>query len=205
MQYTELAGQERVAKTALALKERNFEAVVVATKEEALEHIRQNIPAGASVNNGSSTTLSEIGFVDYLKAGDHTWNNLHEAILAESDPVKQAELRHQSVFAEYYLGSAHALTETGELVIASASGSQLPSLGFTSPNIILVVGTQKIVPTLESALARVRDHVFPLENERMKAAGMGGSVLAKILILEQEPAFMNRKVKVILVNERLGF
>lgn len=205
MNYSECAPQESVSKTAAALKSRNFETIILDTKEEALEKIKALIPKGASVNNGSSTTLSEIGLTDYLKAGSHGWNNLHEAVLAEKDSTKQAALRAQSVFAEYYLGSIHALAETGELVIASASGSQLPSVAFTSPHIIFVVGTQKIVPTLDAALKRLREYVFPLENERMKSAGMGGSALSKILILEQEPAFMNREVTVLLVNERLGF
>jgi len=105
--------------------------------------------------NGASRTLEEIGYVDYLKSGTHGWKNLHEEILAEKDPATQALLRKQSVLSDYYLGSAHAVTQTGELVIASNSGSQLPHLAYTSPNIILVVGTHKIVPTLQDALARI--------------------------------------------------
>jgi hypothetical protein len=205
MNYSTLASQDSLQKTITALKGHNFEAIVVDTKEAALAKIKTLIPAGASVNNGASVTLTDIGFIDYLKTGEHGWNNLHVAILAEKDPAKQADLRKQSVFAEYYLGSVHALTETGELVIASASGSQLPAITFTSPHIIFVVGTQKITSTLDGALTRLREYVFPLENERMKSLGMGGSVLSKILVLEQEPAFMNRTVTVLLVNEELGF
>jgi L-lactate utilization protein LutC len=130
---------------------------------------------------------------------------VHDAILAEKDPAKQAMLRKQSVISDYYLGSVHALSATGELVIASASGSQLPHLVFTSPNIILVVSTQKITSNVEQALKRVKEHVFPLENARMQAAGASGSVLAKTLILSREPAFMSRKVHIILVKEKLGF
>ncbi|MGK2849061.1 MAG: lactate utilization protein [Minisyncoccota bacterium] len=205
MSYTELANREVLQITVDALKKHNFETVVVNNKEEALAHIKTMIPVGASINNGSSTTLQQIGFIDYLKSNEHSWNNLHEAVLIEQDPEKQTMLRQQSVFADYALSSVHAVTETGDILIASASGSQLPAIAFTSPNIIFVVGTQKIVPTIQDALTRIREHVFPLENERMKNAGMGGSVLAKILLLEQEPAFMNRKVTVIFVHEVLGF
>lgn len=205
MDYTVCASRESVLKTVDALKKHNFDARVVDTKEEAFNQIKALIPAGASVNNGSSTTLSEIGLVDYLKTDQHGWNNLHEAALAKQDPSEQAALRNQTLFADYYLGSVHALSETGEMIIASASGSQLPPIAFTSPHLIFVIGTQKIVPTLEDGLKRVREHVFPLENARMQSVGMGGSVLSKILIFEQEPGFMNREVKVILVNEKLGF
>ena len=205
MDYTKLASKKIILKTVNALKARNIEVVNVNNKAGALEKIKNLIPKGASVNNGSSTTLKEIGFVDYLKSDKHGWVNLHEAVLREKDPVKQAELRNLSSFSEYYLGSVHALAQTGEMVIASASGSQLPSLANTAKNIILVVGTQKITATLSGAFKRLREYVYPLENERVKSTGAAGTVLAKILIMEQEPAFMGRKVRVILVNEKLGF
>ena len=155
--------------------------------------------------NGSSRTLDEIGFVQYLKDGKHDWHNLHEAILAEKDPAKQALLRKQSVLSDFYLGSAHAIAETGEIVIASNSGSQLPHLVFTSPNIILVVGAQKITPDFETAVARLKEYVYPLEDVRMKKVGMGGSFISKTLILNKEQSFMGRKFHVIFVNEILGF
>lgn len=205
MAYNELASTDSLTKTTSALKANGFNPIVVNTKEEALTKIKELIPAGASVMNGSSTTLNQIGFVDYLKAGQHGWNNLHEAISKETDPAKQALLRKQSVLSDFYLGSAHGVSEDGKLVIASASGSQLPHLVFTSQNIILVVGTQKISPTLETSLARLRDYVYPLEDARMKSVNMGGSVIAKILILEKEPSFMGRTVNIIFVNEVLGF
>ncbi|MEI7777698.1 MAG: lactate utilization protein [bacterium] len=205
MSYDKLASAESVTKTVAALKNNGFNPIVVSTKEEALAKIKELIPAGASVMNGSSQTLSQIGFVDYLKAGQHGWKNLHEAVLKETDEGKKAELRKQSSLSDFYLGSAHALSEGGELVIASASGSQLPHLVFTSQNIILVVGSQKIAPTLEESIKRLREYVFPLENNRMKEVGMGGSIMAKILILEKEPAFMGRSFNIILVNESLGF
>ncbi len=155
--------------------------------------------------NGSSRTLEEIGFVKYLKEGRHGWNNLHEAILAEKDPTKQSALRKQSVLSDFYLGSAHAAAETGEIVIASNSGSQLPHLVYTSPNIILVVGAQKITPDLDTAISRLKEYVFPLEDERMKEAGMGGSFISKLLIINREPPFSKRKAHIIFVNEKLGF
>jgi L-lactate utilization protein LutC len=205
MNYEQIPSKEIIEKTVAALKERGVEAIVVDTKEEALEKIKGLIPAGSSVMNGSSQTLEAIGFIDYLKSGAHGWNNLRAAIAAEKDPTKQAILRKQSVISDYYLGSVHALAETGEFIIATASGSQLPHIAFTSPNLIFVVGAQKIVPTLADAFERVEKYVFPLEDQRMKSTGAPGSMLAKELVFRREHPMMGRKVRMILVKEKLGF
>lgn len=205
MDYSKAADSEVVNKTIAALKAHNFDAELVETKEAALARVKELIPAGADVMTGSSTTLNEIGFTDYLKSGQHPWKNLKDAIVAEKDPAKQALLRKQSVLSDYFLGSVHAVTEAGETITASASGSQLPSYAFTSKNIIWVVGTQKIVPNLEEGLKRIREYTFPLEDARMKSTGAPGSNLAKMLIQENEPAVMGRKIKLIFVDEKLGF
>lgn len=205
MNYETLANREAVQKTINALAEGGIQAILINNRAEALEKVKSLIPKDASVMNGSSRTLEEIGFVDYLKSGSHGWKNLHEEILVEKDPAKQAILRKQAVLADYYLGSVHAVAETGQLVIASNSGSQLPHIVFTSPNLIFVVGTQKLTPNLDAALSRVREYVLPLEDKRMKDAGYGGSAISKLLIFEREPVFMGRRVHVIFVNEKLGF
>ena len=205
MKYDIISNIDVIDRTAEALRERGIEVIIVENKSEAFLKVKDLIPAGVSVNNGSSTTLIEIGFIDYLKSDTHGWNNLHAVIVAEKDPIKQAELRKRALFSEYYLGSVHALVENGEMIIASASGSQLPHITFTSPNLIFVVGAQKIVPTYEEGLRRLKEYVVPLEDKRMKGAGMGGTVLAKIVTFEKEPVFTGRKVRVILVKEKLGF
>lgn len=204
--YDVLASAEAVARTMKALAERGHLPELVRTRAEALARVKELIPPGASVMNGSSRTLEDIGFVDLLKRGDHGWNNLHDAILAEKDPARQAVLRKQSVLSDFYLGSVHAVAETGEIVVASNSGSQLPHLVFTSPNLILVVSTKKIAPDLDTALSRLREHVFPLEDARMKSVGVAaGSFISKLLIINKEQAFMGRASRVIFVNENLGF
>ena len=102
------------------------------------------------------------------------------------------------------MGSVHSVTQPGEVVIASATGSQLASYVYASHNVIWVVGTQKIVLTLEEALKRIREYFLPLEDERVKQAGFKGSAVAKILIFEKE-TLPSRKITLIFVNEKLGF
>ncbi|MBI5457937.1 lactate utilization protein [Candidatus Kaiserbacteria bacterium] len=205
MDYTKLASQGSVEKTAEALKKRGFIPVVVENAKEAFDTIKKLIPQGASVMNGSSVTLEEIGFVDHLKSGAHGWNNLHEAVLKEGDKEKRAHLRKHSVVSDYYLGSVHAVTEGGELIIASNTGSQLPHLAYTSPNLILVVSTQKIVPDLDAAFERLEKHVIPLEDEHMKKLYGMGTQHNKTTILHGESSSTKRAATVILVKEKLGF
>ncbi len=205
MAYGTIPSVEIVEKTKKAIEERGIEVILAADRADALAKIKALITGGASVMSGSSRTLDEIGFVEYLKSGQHGWKNLHAEVLAETDKEKQAVLRRQSVLSDYYLGSVHAIAETGEMVIASASGSQLPHIVFTSPNIIFVAGTQKIVPNLIEAMRRVEEYVYPLEDKRMKDAGYPGSMIAKLLIFNREHPMMGRKVRLILIPELLGF
>ena len=207
MNYTTIPSEEVLSKTAEGIKAHNEQPIIVQTKEEALAKIKELIPAGASVTNGASKTLEAIGFIDYLKSGTHGWNNLHEKILEEKDPKKQTLLRRQMSVSDYYLGSVHALTEAGEILVASNTGSQLPSITFNSQNLIFVVGAQKIVPTLEDAFKRLHEHVMPLEDARMKGVygPQGGTFLSKLLIYYGENASSKRTVTVIIVRESLGF
>lgn len=207
MEYNKKASQSSIDTTVKNLRERGITAELVQNREAALEKIKSLIPKGVSVMNGSSMTLEQIGYIEYLKSAKHGWNNLHENIINEKDPVQQAVLRKQSVLSDYYLGSVHAFSEDGEMVIASATGSQLPHLVFTSANLILVAGVQKITPNLENALKRLEEYVFPLEDKRMKEnyGPESGSMLSKVLIFNKEHPMMKRNVHVILVNEILGF
>ncbi len=203
MEYDQLASKKTVEKTIKAVKSRGINVEFLNTKEEALERIKALIPAGAEIMTGGSTTLEQVGFVELLKSGKHKWNNLKDKLLAEKDEAKQSELRKKSVTSDYFLGSVHAVAETGEILTASASGSQLPSYAFSSNNVIWIVGTQKIVPTLEEGFKRVRNYCFPLEDKRMKSIGYPGSTIGKILLFERE--ILPRKITLIFVNEKLGF
>ncbi|MFA4955995.1 MAG: lactate utilization protein [Candidatus Methanoperedens sp.] len=204
MKFDKLASKETIRKTIEALKGRNVHADLVDSKEDALQKIINLIPSGKEVMTGGSTTLDQIGFTEMLKSGKHPWKNLKDRILYEKDPAKQTELRKISVTADYFLGSVHAVTETGEILIVNGTGSAIPSNAFSSDNVIWVVGTQKIVPTLEDAFNRVRKYCVPLEDKRMKSLGYQGTTIGKYLIFERE-INENRKINLIFVNEILGF
>jgi|SRR3989338_6051381 len=205
MNFNQLANNDSVEKTRKALLEKGYVVHVVENKAEALEKIKGLIPAGASVMNGSSVTLEQVGLVEYLKGGAHGWNNLHEAIVKEGDKAKQSALRKQALLADHYFGSVHALTEAGEFVIASNTGSQLPHLVYSSKNLVLVASTKKIVPTLADGLKRLDEHVIPLEDVHMKELYGMGTAKNKVLLFLGESPMTARKVNIILVKEDLGF
>jgi L-lactate utilization protein LutC len=204
MDYNVLAAEEVVSQTIAALKERNVSAQFVNNKGEALEAVKKLLPSGAEIMTAGSKTLEQIGLVEVLQNGNHPWISFKDKIFAEKDPAKQVKLRQESCLADYYLGSVHAITEQGEILVASYSGSQLPAYIFTSNNVILVVGAQKIVPNFEEAMKRVKEYVLPLEDARMKSLGAPGSKIAKLLIFERE-TLPFRKINLIFVNEVLGF
>ncbi len=205
MEYNQLATTESINKTIASLAEHNIEGMMINSGAGALAKIKELIPAGASVMNGSSVTLEQIGYIKYLEAGQHGWDDLHAKVTAEKDEAKRRELRKQSVTSDYYLGSVHALSETGEFIIASNTGSQLPHVVFTSPNLIFVVGAQKIVPTLTEAFKRLEEYVIPREDKHMQEQYGVGTYPNKVLLFKGEHLKIGRKVRVIIVNEQLGF
>ena len=203
--YNVLAPTHSVEKTIAAVQARGIEVELVTDRAQALQRLTDLIPSGAALMTAASVTLKEIGFEDVLKQGAHSWHNLKDAILAEKDADEQRRLRQKATLADYYIGSVQAIAETGEVVIASGSGSQLPAYVYSSNHVIWVAGVQKIVPTLEDALRRVREYSLPMEDARMKAMGRSGSHLSKIVIVERESPSPVRKVRLILVNEVVGF
>lgn len=203
--YTQMPSRQVMEETVKALQPRGVLAEIVDTKAAALERVKDIIPAGASVMTSGSQSLDEIGFTDFLKEGDHSWHNLAMDIAEEKDPAKHHQLLLQSTMADFYLGSIHAISKRGELVFASANGGQLPAYCFNSPNIIWVVGAQKITNNVAAALERVMSYWLPQENEKQRQLGHGGSFIGKFLIFEREDPRLHRKIHLLLVNEPLGF
>jgi len=195
---------EAAVETAVANLEANgFEVELVDTAADALELVRGLIPAGASVMNGHSTTLEEIGFAEQLSEGDHGWESLPEQIRSIDDDAQRQAARRESQTADYFVGGINAVAGTGELVAADRSGSRIGAYPFAASNVVVVTGLNKLVPTLEDALDRLESVAYPLENERAKEAYGVESAIAKQLIFRQE--LEEGRTTVVLVRERLGY
>src|SRR3989344_5687966 len=198
MNYDSLAPYETVTKVVNALKAKGYEAFVVENGSQALNKIKDLIPKGASVMNGASATLEKIGYPEYLESGKHKWVDLHAKVTAENDREKRAKLRRESALSEFYLGSVHALIENGEFIVASNTGSQLPHIVYTSPNLLFVVSTKKIGPTLSEAFRRLEEHVVPLEDNHMMKLYNFHTGLNKLLLFKDEAGHSTRKIRFIL-------
>jgi len=201
--WTNIPSEKTLQLTLQAFKDRNFNPILVNTKEEALLKIKEIIPKGVSVMTGSSTTLYQIGFMDEYIKNNTPWKNLGPEIFNEKDPKKQMELRRKSTTADYFLASVNAVAETGELILCDFSGSRTGAVPFAAEHLIFVVGYQKITPNVVEAMRRVREHVFPLENERAKKAYGTNSNFGKWVIVERE--IVPQRITIILVKEALGF
>jgi L-lactate utilization protein LutC len=205
--YDILPAADRLQRTVEAVRARGITVTQVETRQAALPLLQSLIPPGATVMTGASVTLQQIGFEELLTAEAHPWHSIKAEVLAEKDRTKQIALRRQGTLADYFLGSVHAIAETGEIVIASATGSQLAPYAYSSRNVIWVAGAQKITPTLQAAFQRVREYVLPLEDQHMKQlyGSQSGSFVGKLLIFEREAPYLHRTVHLVLVNEVLGF
>ena len=203
MDWNKIPDQAIIDRVIAGMRERNFGPMLVPDRNRALEKLKQMIPAGAEVMTGSSTTLEEIGFIDFLTGIKHPWRNWKDKIFAEKDPGKQMDLRRASTTAEYFIGSVQAVTESGQVLGTDASGSRQGGYIYGAKNVIWVVGANKIVSNLDMAFRRLREHCVPLEDARMKKTGAPGTFVGKIVVYERE-AVPNR-ISTILVGEILGF
>lgn len=198
--YGELASEESIKKTIEALASNGIHALLVDNKDAAREKVIALIPDHNEVMTMSSVTLEETGINAFVKES--------KEIISVRDKLTKGgledmEKRRLGAAHEWVIGSVHAVTEDGHVLIASASGSQLPSYAYGASNVIWVVGTQKIVKNLDEAMERIYQYVFPLENARaMKAYGMNSSV-NKILLVNKEAT--PGRIHIIFVKEKLGF
>lgn len=203
MNWDKIPDQSVLDKVIDGMRERNFNPVLVPDGQSALEKLKQMIPAGVGVMTGASTTLEQIGFIEYLAEKKHPWLNIKDGILAEKDPQKQRDLRRAATISDYFIGSVQAVTETGQVVGVDATGSRQGGYVYGAKNVIWVVGVNKIVSDLEKAMKRIVEHCVPLEDARVKSTGGTGTFIGKIVIYEREG--LPQRVSTILVKEKLGF
>jgi hypothetical protein len=196
-----LADKAMVERTMAALTANGFVPYYAENGAEAKKKFFELLPAGAEVMNNSSTTLLQLNIVDeLLKSGKY--NPVRNKLMSMDRKTQNREMQQIGSAPEWSVGSVHAITEDGQVMIASASGSQLPGYAFGADHIIWIAGTQKIVKNLDEGNKRLYEYVLPLENVRaMKAYGAPSSV-NKLLIINKDPA---KRISLILVNEVLGF
>jgi hypothetical protein len=183
------------------LRERNFEVVIVQDAAEAKSEVLKRIPEGATVHSGKSKTLEDAGVFDELMSSDR-YDFIRRRTSKMDRNTQGDEIRKLNSAPDVMLGSVHAVTEAGQLVITSASGSQIGPIASGAGKLVLVIGSQKIVPDLDSAFRRIQEHVFPWEDARLREAMNIGTAITRTLILDRD--FRPGRTTIILVREPLG-
>jgi hypothetical protein len=200
-EFTSTASEETLQRVVAKLQERNIEGVVVDNGDDARKLVLEKLPKGAEVHSGKSKTLQESGIFDLIQDTDQ-YDALRPRYLKMDRQTQAREIRKLIAAPDFMLGSVNAVTEDGILVAASATASQLGPYANTAGKVIFVVGSQKIVPDLETALQRIRDYVLPWEDEQVRQRLPSGSFVGKILIIERE--WVAGRMEVILVREPIG-
>jgi LUD domain len=200
--FTDPAPAERLERTAAALTAHGFTVELLDDAAAARARIEDLIPAGASVFTGASETLRRSGIEEDINASGR-YDAIRPRVLAMDRATEGDEIRRLSASPDIEVGSVAAVTETGSLVIASASGSQLPGYAGGAARAIWIVGAQKVVPDLSTALRRVEEHCLPREDARARVAYGFPSAVNRLLILNAE--FLPGRGTVLLLREAIGF
>ena len=200
--FTDPAPAPSLERAAAALTAHGFTAEILNDAAAARARIRDLIPEGASVFTGASETLRLSGIdADINTSG--RYQAIKPRVLAIDRATGADDIRRLLASPDVAVGSVHAVTETGSLVIASGSGSQLPGYAGGAARAIWIVGAQKVVPDLATALRRVEDHCLPLESARTQVAYGWPSAINRLLILHAEPH--PGRGTVLLLRQTIGF
>jgi hypothetical protein len=194
--------EDSIRRTVEALKARNVNVLVVDDGAQALAKLKELVPEGSVIFNNTSETLDSIGYSDYVHQNPK-YRNLHDEMEAETDPAKQRNIRRQATMADYFIGSVQAVAETGEVVVASGSGSQIAAYVYNAEHLIWLAGTQKICPGLPEAMDRVRGYTLERHDSWLQGRGRNPSPIGKLMVFENE--VVAGRITMILINESLGW
>jgi hypothetical protein len=201
-EFGELASDEQIERTVQALKANGIEALVAENANEARRMFFERIPAGAEVFLGASVTLETLGIKDEIDSSGR-YEALRPRMWAMDRATQGREIRKLGAAPDYAAGSVHAVTENGQVLIASNTGSQLGPYVFGAGRVIWVVGAQKLVKSLEEGMQRIEEYIVPLEEVHMQQLYNAHTYPSKVLIVNRE--IKPGRITMIIVKEQLGF
>ncbi len=204
MDYSKVAKRDVVEHVIAELSKRNIDAVFVSNREAAKEKVLSLIPKGFEVFTMSSITLHETGIADAIN-NSSDYVSVRNKLNSMSRETQGREMQVLGAAPQMAVGSVHAVTEDGDVYIASNTGSQLPAYAYGADRVIWVVGTQKIVPDANAALDRIYTYILPKESVRLSEQyhAQLTSNVSKLLIVHKE--FTPGRVTIVFVDEQLGF
>jgi len=201
-EFARVANNEQIERTAKALEANNIHTLIAENGKEAKRLFFELLPEGSEIFLGASVTLETLGIKDEIdKSG--RFDALRPKMFAMNRETQAKEIRKLSGTPDYAAGSVHAVTEDGQVLIASNSGSQLGPYASGAGKVIWVVGAQKIVRDLNEGLRRIQEYSYPLEEEHMQQLYGVGTNINKVLIVNGE--LRPNRITMIIVKEKLGF
>jgi LUD domain len=200
--FTVPAPADRLERAASALRAHGFAVEILDNAAAARVRLKDLIPEKASVLTGASETLRLSGIDEDINTSGR-YEALKPRLLAMDRVAQADDFRRLLASPDVIVGSVAALTETGSLVVASGSGSQLPGFAGGAARAIWIVGAQKVVTDLSMALRRVEEHALPLESARTQELYGWPSAVNRLLILNGE--LHAGRGTVLLVREPIGF
>lgn len=201
--FAKPADDAAIARTVDAMREKGYIVHVVDDAAAAKELIVSLVPEGAEVNQGASETLEQLGVTEAIEgSGRFDAVRPRTRAMDRTTPEGIRAMRKLGAVPDYFLVSAHALVEDGTLVLASNTGSQLAPVAFGAGEVIFAIGSQKIVPDLETAMQRIEEHSLVLEHARMRKLWGANSAVNKLLIIRKE--FRPGRFTIVLVKQPVG-
>jgi hypothetical protein len=201
-EFTGLASDEEIGDVASALERNGITSFVVDSGEQARDVVRSLLPIGAEVFNNTSRTLEAIGVAEDIERSG-LYQPLRPRLYQMDREMQAREMRQLAAAPDFVVGSAHAVTEEGSVLIASASGSQLGPVVSGAGHVILVIGGQKIVADVGTGLRRIYEYCFPLEDRRARDAYGLPSGVNNILVVNR--VVTPSRISAVLVKQSLGF
>ena len=201
-EFSKLANDEQIQRTAKALEANNIHTLIAENSEEAKRLFFELLPEGAEIFLGASVTLETLGIKDEIDQSGR-YDAVRPKIFAMNRETQGMEIRKLGGAPDYAAGSVHAVTEDGQVLIASNSGSQLGPYASGAGKVIWVVGAQKIVRDLNEGLRRIQEYSYPLEEQHMQQLYRVGTHINKVLIVNGE--LRPNRITMIIVKEEIGF
>ena len=189
--------------TSSALIQRNIHTSIAENAAEAKQLLMDLIPRNSEVYVSTSETLDSIGYTEHISQSNN-YKSLNELVTAETNLDTQKDVRRRvTTIADYFVGSVQAISASGEVIIASGSGSQIAAYVYGAKKVFWVAGIQKICQDLPSAIERVRGYTLEKHDQWLEGYGRSAAPVGKLLIFEHEQ--VKERVHMILVKEILGW
>ena len=197
-----MANDGQIERTVKALEANGMHALIAETGEDAKKLVLDLVPQGAEVYTNQSKTLEKLGLFDEFDKSDR-YNAVRPKVMSLDRKTQSNEIRKLRTIPDYIVGSVHAITEDGKVLISSFGGSQLGPYASGAAKVIWVVGTQKLVKDLNEGFRRIEEYSYPLEDARLLTAMGIHTAIGKTLIVNRE--VVPGRITVVLVKEELGY